>query len=316
MREKFIITVFILVLLLMSGLLSACSRSGYVEPVTNKDVINFRDFSLDAAEVGLTTRANGTVFVRGDLDKPDAITVQIAIFVEIDPEDWGGVNLYFPEGWKVTHLNNSLVEINEPYYSNLANVWTSGQPEKGGKNMVFVGRQSPGDQQPDGVRKGLLVVDADYVWEDKATPEKLTLIVSVGSKDGYIQGPVSMNVDIPLLEDYRPHRMNYLFPRQLQAGELGTTQQIEGELVLEDGLLRINGYLILWPFEYWGWSDSDTVWIKYGDRSTAIARIGDQLIITGYEVNAYTARQKTISSTFYDSLKGPYWLADTVINKE
>ena len=316
MHYKFTMTVFCLAIVLMSGLLSACSGSGYLEPVTNRDVINFRYFSLDASEVGLTTRAEGTAFVRGDLDKPDAITVQIAIFVEIDPKDWGGVNLYFPEGWKVTHINNSLVEINEPYYSDLASVWTSGQPEEGGRNMVFVGSRSLGENPANDERKGILVIDADYVWEKKATPENLTLGIAVGSKDGYIQGPVSMNLEIPLLEDYRPYRIAYLFPRQQQAEKLETTQQIEGKLVLEEGLLRIDGYLILWPFEYWGWSDTDTVWIKYGDSDTAIARVGDTLIIPGYEVNAYTARQKTTSSTFYDELKGPFWLADTVVLKE
>jgi hypothetical protein len=316
MRYKLIMPVFCLTLILMSGLLSACSGSGYVESVTNRDVINYRDFSLDAAEVGLTTRAEGTVFVRGDLDKPDAITVQIAILVEIDPEDWGGVNIHFPEGWKVTQLNNSLVEINEPYYSNLASAWTGGQPEQGGRSMIYIGSRLPGDKPTDAVRKGILVIDADYVWEDKTTPEKLTLIISVGSKDGYIQGPVSMNVEIPLLENYRPYRIEYLFPRQHQAEKLEKTQQIEGKLVLEDGLLRIDGYLILWPFEYWGWSDTETVWIKYGDSDTAIARVGDTLIIPGYEVNAYTARQKTISSTFYDGLQGPFWLADTIVHKE
>jgi hypothetical protein len=51
MRNKFIVTVFCLALVLIPGLLSACSGSGYVEPVTNRDVINFRDFSLDAADV-------------------------------------------------------------------------------------------------------------------------------------------------------------------------------------------------------------------------------------------------------------------------
>ncbi len=188
MHKQFIMTVFCLALVLMSGLLPACGGSGCVEQVTNRDVINFRNFTLDTAEVGLTTRAEGTVFVHGDLDKPDAITVQIAIFVEIDPEDWGGVNFYFPEGWKVTHINSSLVEINESYYSNLASVWTSGQPEEGGKNMVFIGKSSPGEKPTNDERKGILVLDADYVWGNKATPEKITLGIAAGSRDGYIQG--------------------------------------------------------------------------------------------------------------------------------
>ncbi len=316
MRYKLIIPIFCLTLILFSGLLSACSSSGYVEPLTNRDVINSMDFSLDAAEVGLTTRAEGTVFVCGEVNKPDDITVQVAVFVELDPEDWGGVTLYFSEGWKVTHINNSLVEINEPYYSNLASVWVSGEPEHGGRNIAFIGSRSFGENPTNDVRKGILVIDADYVWENKATPEKLTLIIAVGSKDGYIQGPVSINLDVSLMEDYRPYRIAYLFPRQQQTEKLETTQQIEGKLVLEEGLLRIDGYLILWPFEYWGWSDTDTVWIKYGDSDTAIARVGDTLIIPGYEVNAYTARQKTISSTFYDGIEGPFWLADTVVVKE
>jgi hypothetical protein len=316
MQHNPVIAVICLVLALMTGLLSGCERSASIEPVTNNDVINFRDFSLDASPVNLATSVNGTVFVRGNLDKPEDITVRIAVFVEIDPVDWGGVSLLFPEGWKITHINNSLVEINDPYYSNLASVWTGGgAPEQGGQSMVLIGGALPGEKLPGVPRKGILVIDADYVWENKTAPEALSLDVALGSKDGNIKNPVSMKVDVPLLADFRPQRIEFLFPRQRQAEELETTQQIEGELVLEQGTLRVDGYLVLWPFEYWASSDTENVWIKFGDSTTPVAGVGDVLIIPGYEVNAYTASQKTLSFSFPEGIEGPFWLADSIALK-
>jgi hypothetical protein len=90
---------------------------------------------------------------------------------------------------------------------------------------------------------------------------------------------------------------------------------LEGELLLEQGTLRVDGYLILWPFEYWASSDSENVWIRYGDSTMPVASVGVVLIIPGYEVDAYTASRKTLSFSFPEGIEGPFWLADTIVLK-
>ncbi len=299
--------------LCLAAPLAGCGGQGMIERVTNKDVINFREFSLNASSVNLSTWTRGTVFVKGDLEQPDDITVQIIMDVELDPADWGGVGLVFPEGWKVTGLSNSLVEFDDPYYSNLAGISTSGQPEQGGRSWVSAGYpiliagDTPGDLT------GLLVVDADYVWEDKPTPDSLDLIIGVGSKNGYVVHPVSIHVEVPLLEDFRPVRVQHLFPRQRQPEEFEATGEITGELVLENNELRVNGYLVLWPRGCFGWSDSQTVWVKDLETGEKIASLGDVLTITGKEVDSRTAQEKAADLSYPGyPFEGPYWLADTV----
>ena len=293
--------------------LAGCTQQGMPESVTNRDVINFREFSLDASSVNLTTWTRGTVFVKGDPEKPDDITVQIVMDIELDPTDWGGVGLIFPEGWKVTGVSNSLVEFNDPYYNNLAGILTNGQPEDGGRSWVSVGYPSTLEGNIFTDVTGSLVVDADYVWKGKSTPEVLDLTVAVGSKDGYVVHPVSTHVEVPLLEDFRPARVQFLFPRQPQPEEFDASGEITGELVLENNELRLNGYLVLWPRDCYGWSDSQTVWIKDSETGESIARVGETLTITGKEVDSRTASEKASDYSYPGyPFDGPYWLADTV----
>ncbi len=284
------------------------------ESVTNKDVINFCEFSLDASSVNLTTRVNGTVFVKGDLEKPDDITVQIVMDIGLDPEDWGGVGLIFPEGWRVTSTTSSLVEIDDPYYSDMVGVMSGGAPEQGGWSWVAIGYPitMPGDSPGD--LHGTVVIDADFVLEDTPTPDTLELTIGVGSKDGYVVNPVSIDLDVPLLEDMRPVRVQHLFPRQRQPDEFEATGEITGELVLENYELRINGYLVLWPRGCHGWSDSQTVWIKDSETGEKIARVGDVLTITGKEVDSRTAQEKASDLSYPGyPFEGPFWLAKSVI---
>ena len=311
--------VFALIIALLSVSLSACNGSDYTGTVTNTDVINFQDFYLDAAGVGLATQASGTVFVRGDLEKPDDIFVEVSMYVNIDPDDWGGVSLYFPEGWRVNNVLGSVVEIDEPYYSNLVSAMSSGQPEDGAESWVSVGYpltqagDSPGDLS------GSVVIQADYVWKGKTTPEILDLTIGVGSKDGYIVNPVLLDLEVPLLEDFRPVRVAYYFPRQkqpLETGEMTHSRQIQGELVIEEGFLRVDGYLVIWPYEYFGWSDTETVWVKDGESGASLASIGDVLTIPGYEVGAQEAGAACGGETFLKGFPGPYWLGYSIHNSK
>lgn len=189
------------VFLVMLVSLTSCTSRQENRAVTNTDLINFRDFSLNAGPVNQTTMARGTVFVRGDLDKPEDITIQIAMIVEIDPADWGGVNLYFPEGWEITQIASGFPVIDGQQES-IASVWTNGQPVDGGRSWVEIGRRDVGSGPFAGIREATLIIDAGYVLEGASTPAVLDLIVAVGSK-GVTLGPVSVELEIPLLSDYR-----------------------------------------------------------------------------------------------------------------
>ena len=241
--------------------------------------------------MGLTTSARGTVFVHGDLEKPDGITVEIVTMVDIDAADWGGVNLYFPEGWEVTAMTSDRPHING-VQNGLASVWTNGQPSQGGKSWVAVGNRMPDHDPLDADISSLLTIDADYVRDGEPTPSTLDLTIAVGSKDGYIVGPVDTTVSVPLLESYRPPQtVNIHFPVQLEPAATVLTARLEGMLGLKDDYLAVNGRVILWPYGFTLDTSSDVPRVLDADGSE-VGRLGGSIVLGGGFVPTNLAKEK------------------------
>ncbi len=305
-------SILAVVLLMIMVLTVGCSGDPPVPgPVTNLDVINYRDFTVNATSVGLSTAAEGTVFVRGDLKKPDDITVRIVMTVSIDPEDWGGVNLYFPEGWEVTGITSNDPGI-DGFQNDLATVWTKGEPAQGGSSWVAIGQRDANAGPATGVQQARLIIDAGFVLDGAATPETLALTVAVGNKNGYIVGPVSRDLAVPLLEDYRPaFNPVTFFPVQAEPAAMVLTARMEGELTLYNGCLAVNDVIILWRFG----STLDTTGgqLRVLDASgRKIAQLGNSIVLGGGIVGHDYAEEKTGMS-----LPGPawdFWLIGSVVS--
>ena len=68
----------IVILVVGTGILSCQSSTGFTS-ATNNDVINYRDFYLSTESVNLTTFTEGTIFVRGDKEKPKERWIQTTV---------------------------------------------------------------------------------------------------------------------------------------------------------------------------------------------------------------------------------------------
>jgi hypothetical protein len=192
------LAVFILMLLLF---ISALSCAGSNDDVyANVNVINYRDFYLSAESVGLTSSIRGTIFIKGDLNKPNVRHAQISAWIEIDPTDWGGVEFYLKEGsgWKVTSVTTD---------------YPQGYPRPEKETVIFtddwhrsvqIGNQHsyiPWGNNAGG--KGSLIMELEPDLTKNDLPEDFTLGISIGSKYDYFRGPVHETFHVPLNVDYR-----------------------------------------------------------------------------------------------------------------
>jgi hypothetical protein len=84
--------------------LSCTNNVSYV-PTFNQNVIATKQFSFSASEEGLYSSITGTIFVTGDVAKPKSLRAQIYAWVELDPNDLGGMVFFLQHsGWTFTSM--------------------------------------------------------------------------------------------------------------------------------------------------------------------------------------------------------------------
>jgi hypothetical protein len=185
---------FLILLMLFS---TSCAHHSYSDDFsqssTNRNVINFQEFALDAASVGQSTHASGTIFVKKDDKNPNLLHAQIAAFVEIDSSDWGGVGFSIRKGWKVTGVASDYPQGTERLQvDTLRGFSDDGIPFY----MVQIGDNfSDGHAIQGG--KGSVIIELESILVNQTLPETLDISIGVGSKSN-IQGPVHTTISIPI----------------------------------------------------------------------------------------------------------------------
>lgn len=149
----------------------------------NNGIIRSIDFDISSGSEGQNTSATGTVFISGEGETPEKISIVARI--EIDPEDSGGVVFDIPPGWKVSAVTSSYPEnYGQTKPGDYASIWTTTDPEPEWNTMVEIGRDH--GNLPAGSGTGTVVID--LVPDENAIPDDAAtgIMVEVGSdeKDG------------------------------------------------------------------------------------------------------------------------------------
>ena len=103
------------------------------------------------------------------------------------------------------------------------------------------------------------------------------------------------------------------FPVQAEVQEMGLDALLSGELVLDDGCLRVHDTLILWPYGY-------TLEIEGGDilvvneHGEWVAKVGDRVRMGGGHISAEFAEEK-IGRSLPEGCTGPFWLVAFSVEK-
>ena len=126
-----------------------------------------QSFDVSAAS---NSAAKGTIFAKEDG------TIQVVAFVEIDADDWGGVAIYVPDGWRIENIASSFPESElGKINSENVNVWiTEGNKWQA---MVEIGRARNYVQTTGG--SGTVVIDLHPTSNSQST----SILIEVGSSD-------------------------------------------------------------------------------------------------------------------------------------
>jgi hypothetical protein len=193
--------VAIFLVLTLFGLISISCRGASSNPPyqVNTELINFKDFFISAESINLGTSVRGTIFVKGDIKNPKERIIQIAAWVEVDPNDWGGVGFYIDHPWKVTSVSTDFPQGNTKPEQQFR-IFTSGDPSAPLYLTIGNSKDSPSNGRGG---KGSVIMELGPISSEQNLPENLEMTVGVGSKGENIQNPVSETIMVPLNVDYR-----------------------------------------------------------------------------------------------------------------
>ncbi|UUX91145.1 hypothetical protein [Methanoplanus endosymbiosus] len=195
-----VVLVIISVAVIYSGILSG-NNSGD-NPVENKDIIQIRGFSVNTDSTELTTSAKGTLFIKGSEGIPE--NIQIVAGIEIDPEDWGGVAFYIPDGWHISDITSSFPEnktgaMPPEYY---VATWTPAEYESEWSAMIEVGRDHT--FMPVGGGTGTVLIDLvpDKNAVNMSWNSNISVVVGSDEKNGVrICGTDSIGIPISVMDN-------------------------------------------------------------------------------------------------------------------
>ena len=146
----------------------------------NDDIAFVQSFNLSAGSTDLNTSVQGTIFVK------ENNSIQIAAFVDIDPEDWGGVAFYIPNGWIIANISSNYPEQQQS--ANNVSIWTTTDAKW--NTMIEVGRNREYKQSEGG--RGTVIIDLVPSSNTRTDVER-SISVEVGSSE--VNGVKTMGTD-------------------------------------------------------------------------------------------------------------------------
>lgn len=181
------------------SLISGCTKDfdNSNQVITNQKIIQFKDFRVNSESTELGTSVRGTVFL--SREEGVAEHAQIVAMIEIDPKDWGGVEIQLTDQWNISSITSSYPEEKKDKTPvDYTSVWTTGgETEHGWNKRIEIGRDTT-LWTPTGGGKGTIVIELDINEENKSTSEEFSMTVGVGSKEK--DGIKSVHPDWKLIE--------------------------------------------------------------------------------------------------------------------
>lgn len=173
---------YIIQLALVLFLLTACginNETGDSAITVNQDIIQIKEFAISTELPDYNTVAKGNVYIQNVQGQMKAT---ITAAVVIGEDDWGGVSFYIPKGWNISNVLSSYPdESNKGKADDNASVWNTKDSEAQWVSFVEIGRNPERLPSPTGGGTGTVVIEV-ISNKDVSTPDKFSLLVSVGSE--------------------------------------------------------------------------------------------------------------------------------------
>ncbi|MCT4544590.1 MAG: hypothetical protein N4A63_13685 [Vallitalea sp.] len=198
LKTKYILISILIIILTIVLITSTKKNNNSInETLVNENLIKAEGFSINSVATELNTSAKGTIFIKEvDGNKKH---VKIITWIEIDPNDWGGITFYIPKEWFVSNIISSYPENkNATISQNYVAKWVTAGKEWY-NCMVDVGRNR--SYIPDGGGIGTVVIDLVLDKNENEAPETFKFCVAIGcdEKKGIkIIGPDYIDIEIPI----------------------------------------------------------------------------------------------------------------------
>ncbi len=101
------------------------------------------------------------------------------------------------------------------------------------------------------------------------------------------------------------------FPVQKEVQSEVMQVLLQGELVLDNGCLRVHDELILWPYDYSLQTEGKEIWV-IDDKGQSVAHVGHHVRLGGGQVPTFFAEEK-LGHPLPEGCDGPYFLAGEVV---
>jgi hypothetical protein len=88
--------------------------------------------------------------------------------------------------------------------------------------------------------------------------------------------------------------------------------ELHGEVVLDNGYLRVADYLLIWPYGFSLHTEGEEIQVIDGNGQV-VGRVGDQIDVGGGESTVEIV-EKYIGQLLPDDCVGPYWIVSVVVN--
>jgi hypothetical protein len=189
---------FSIIMILIATVLRGCNqdRDNFDAVITNEKIIQTKDFYVNSDSTELETSVKGTAFLSGGEGVPEH--AQIVAFVEIDPDDWGGVGVNLSDQWNISSITSSYPEgKKEKTPEDYVAIWTTKDTKKEWNKWIEIGRDTH-RWTPTGGGKGTVVIDLEINKETMSPSDVFRMTVGVGSKEK--DGIRSVHPDWKLIE--------------------------------------------------------------------------------------------------------------------
>lgn len=199
--RKYIVIFSLLFVFLFVISCEEVSKSNINNIEVNQNITLQRKFNVSSDSTGLNTSAEGTILIK----EIEGIPKQIKIvgLIEIDPDDWSGVQVYIPEEWNIVNIINSYPEKEDQKVTNkFTSIWNTSSNKGKWDKYIEIGKSS--NLNPTEGGTGTVIINLALNEELTSKPSLFEIMVAVGSdeRDGIkISGADSIEISIPLISN-------------------------------------------------------------------------------------------------------------------
>ncbi|WP_132280166.1 hypothetical protein [Natranaerovirga hydrolytica] len=167
----------------------------------NEGITKSKSFSITSNSTDIETSVKGTVFIK-EFDRTIE-KIQIVSYIEIDPNDWGGVAFYIPKHLNIKNIVSSYPETEyETTSDDYIAIFKSAKLEHEWSAFIEIGKDSSYESAIGG--SGMVVID--LIPDKKSTNqlESFNFLVGIGSDEengikilhpDVIEIPISIMID-------------------------------------------------------------------------------------------------------------------------